>query len=155
MEVEVQPFQRIYVSSLAGYVRSARFQKVQLRRLHETLVKAEQEIKCLIVENAGHTAQEAEIEILLTLSNLVELQRSISSEKSLLESRQIELGNDSPERRRSLGIVYIVPSNHTIVYSVISAVCAAIVAGSCVIVEVSFASLDLDSCIHRSKKQGS
>ena len=137
MEAEAQPFPRIYVSNLEGRVRSVRYQKLQLRRLHDSLLTSEQELLRLIVEDARHTRQEAEVELLVTLSDLVQIRSSLDSEEALLESRQIELGKDNHKRQRSLGLVYIVPSKHTQVYSVISPVCAAIAAGSCVIVEVS------------------
>lgn len=45
-------------------------------------------------------------------------------------------GRDNIGRRSAVGTVYIVPTRHTLFYSVISALSAALAAGSCFILEV-------------------
>ncbi len=101
------------------------------------LVRSKDEIKATIKADVGHTSHEADFEYTLVLSELRQHFEGLNPKDELAATRQIELGHDSFGRSKSTSIAYIVPSTHVLLYSVLSPVCAAIAAGSCVIVEVS------------------
>jgi len=105
--------------------------------LQTELVKSKDEIKATIKADVGHTSHEADFEYTLVLSELRQHFQGLNSQDELAATRLIELGHDRFGRSKSISIVYIVPGTHTLLYSVLSPVCAAIAAGNCVIVEVS------------------
>jgi acyl-CoA reductase-like NAD-dependent aldehyde dehydrogenase len=131
------PFPRIAISHLEGQGQAIHYRHSQLHRLHTELVKSKDEIKTTIKADEGYTALEADVEFNLVLLELRQHYEALDPRKALSASRQIETGNDNIGRRKSMSIAYIVPCTHTLLYSVLSPVCAAIAAGSCVIVEVS------------------
>jgi acyl-CoA reductase-like NAD-dependent aldehyde dehydrogenase len=105
--------------------------------LQTELTKSKDEIKAAIRADVGHTSLEADVEYTLVLSELREHYETLNPKNELAATRQVELGNDNLNRSKTTSIVYIVPSTHTLLYSVLSPVCAAIAVGNCVIVEVS------------------
>ena len=131
------PFPRIVISHLEHRAKATHYRQTQLHRLQVELVKSRDEIKAAIRSDVGHTSLEADFEYTLVLSELRQHYEALSPKDEVTATRQIELGNDNAGRSRNTSIVYIVPSTHTLLYSVLSPVCAAISAGSCVIVEVS------------------
>jgi acyl-CoA reductase-like NAD-dependent aldehyde dehydrogenase len=143
MAASPSPFPRICISSLEGRARSVRFQKSQLRRLHEELVQSRNEIQELMIKEEHHTEKEAAFEYVLLLSELSNHYAALNSKSQLQLARRIELRENNISRTRSVDIVYIVPSKHTPVYSIISPIGAAISAGSCIIVEVKRTPLSL------------
>jgi acyl-CoA reductase-like NAD-dependent aldehyde dehydrogenase len=61
---------------------------------------------------------------------------SINFDQMLEEEYLIANGKDAANRRAAAGIVYIVPSTHTLFYSVIAPLSVAVAAGNCVVIEV-------------------
>ena len=100
-------------------------------------MKAKAEIKNDIRADYGHTTAEIEFEYALILSELREHYATLDSKHETKAARQIEFGSNNAERTRNTNIVYIVPSTHTTFFSALSPICAAIAAGSCVILEVT------------------
>ena len=131
------PFPRIAISHVEGQAQAIHYRKTQLHRLQTELVRSKDEIKATIKADVGHTSHEADFEYILVLSELRQHFEGLNPKDELAATRQIELGHDSFGRSKSTGVVYIVPSTHTLLYSVLSPVCSAIAAGNCVIVEVS------------------
>jgi acyl-CoA reductase-like NAD-dependent aldehyde dehydrogenase len=131
------PFPRIAISNLEGRAQSTHYRQSQLHRLQTELTKSKDEIKAAIRADVGHTSLEADVEYTLVLSELREHYETLNPKNELAATRQVELGNDNLNRSKTTSIVYIVPSTHTLLYSVLSPVCAAIAVGNCVIVEVS------------------
>ncbi|TKA68423.1 hypothetical protein B0A49_08385 [Cryomyces minteri] len=129
-------FPRIAISNLEGRAQPTHYRQLQLHRLQTELTKSQIEIKASIRESAGHTLLEADFEYALVLFELREHYESLDPKNELATTRQIELGNDNLDRSNSTSIVYVVPITHTLLYSVLSPVCTAIAAGSCVIVEL-------------------
>lgn len=131
------PFPRIAISHLEGRAQSIHYRQTQLHRLQTELIGSKDEIKATIKADVGHTSHEVDFEYTLVLSELRQHFEGLNPKDELAATRQIELGHDNFCRSKSTSIAYIVPSTHVLLYSVLSPVCAAIAAGSCVIVEVS------------------
>ena len=130
------PFPRVAISHLDGQAKAIHHRKLQLHSLQRELIKAKDEIISAVKSDTDQTTSEVEFEFLLVLSELRLHYDSLDPEVEIVSKRQIEAGNDHPERRVPTRISYIVPSTHTMLYSVLSPLCAAIAAGSCSILEV-------------------
>lgn len=139
------PFQRILAAEIDGRTQNIRYRQNQLHRLQSTLLNHVRDLKDAILADSGNTVEEAEIEIYLAFKELCTSYLSLNLEESLEEEYRVARGRDNPGWKRGVGIVYIVPTTHTLFYSVIAPMSAAIAAGNCVIVEVC--SLDLTKCV--------
>ena len=131
------PFPNIVISNIEGRAKATHYRQTQLRQLQEQLIKCKNEIKDAIRADFGYMAIEADFEYTLTLLELRQHYEALNTKIENDAMRQIELGNENTERKRNTSIVYVVPSTPTSLHAVLSPVCAAIAAGSCVIVEVS------------------
>ncbi|MCJ1472615.1 hypothetical protein MMC13_001264 [Lambiella insularis] len=131
-----QPFPRVVIASLEGRPQSIRYRHSQLRQLQTQLINSKETIISAIKADFDHTDLEADFECALLLSELRQHYEALDPPKELAKRRQIADGKDSIGKTKSVGIVYIVPSKHTLLYSALSPLCAAIAAGNCVIVEL-------------------
>jgi acyl-CoA reductase-like NAD-dependent aldehyde dehydrogenase len=128
----VEPFSRIEIANLEGRAQSTRFRQKLLHSLHHSLISAEKTIKEAISMDTGYTDFETTLEYTLAISELRIHYDSLNLEDDLKNQRAVENLNAT----RSVGIVFITPSNQNLFYSVISGITAAITAGNCVILEV-------------------
>lgn len=133
-----KPFPRIRAAAIDGRLSNIHHRRNQLERLHDSLTRHAQAIRNAIVRDSGNTQTEAAIEYHLALSSLKEQYSSLDPASALENEYRIARGVDAPDRREQAGIVYIVPTLHTLFFSVISPLGAAIAAGNCVIVLVKF-----------------
>lgn len=131
-----QPFSRILSAQIDGRAQNARYRQNQFHRLQSTLVQHVEDIKQAIQCDSGHASEEIQAEISLALKEIRTHYLSVNLDKDLEREYRVAHGKDNVDGKRGVGIVYIVPTRHTMFYSVISALSAAIAAGSCVIVEV-------------------
>lgn len=72
---------------------------------------------------------------------------SIDFDQMMEEEYRIANGKDAADRRVAAGIVYIVPSSHTLFYSVIAPLSVAIAAGNCAVLEVEFPQIMLGKLV--------
>ena len=130
-------FPRIQSSQLDGRAQSFRHRQVQLHRLYEALTTSSSKTKLAIQADAILSSTEVDFELTQALTEFRIHYESLDLKKDLESARKIETGVDNVENTRPVGVVYIIPSRWNLTFSVISALGAAIAAGSCVIVEVS------------------
>lgn len=131
-----KPFQRIREAAIDGRTQNVYYRQSQLERLRNVLVQNEEALQQAIVDDSGNSVTEAKIEYGLALLALKDQYASLNPAAALEEEYAITHGKDAPQRTEGAGIVYIVPTAHTLLYSIIAPLCAAIAAGNCVIVEV-------------------
>lgn len=131
-----KPFSRVRAAAIDGRLSNVYKRQTELERLHRTLVQNSQTIKDAIIEDTGYSAAEAAIEYHLTLASLKKQYTLLDPRKELEDEYRIARGEDAPDRREASGIVYIVPTSHTLLFSVIAPLSAAIAAGNCVVVQV-------------------
>ncbi|MCJ1471564.1 hypothetical protein MMC13_000204 [Lambiella insularis] len=143
------PFPHIVISHLEGRAKAIHYRQTQLYRLQAELIKSRNEIKAAIMSDEGHTSPEADFEYTLVLSELRQHYELLDRKHENDATRQIELGNDNAGRNRNTSIVYIVPTTHTLLYSVLSPVCGVISAWSCAIVELPQNLRSLTSTLRR------
>lgn len=127
---------RILTANIDGRTQNTRYRQSQFHRLQSTLVKHIADIQDAIRADSGHTHPEVRAEVVLALQELRTHYVSLSLEKDLEVEYRIAHGKDNPDGQRGVGIVYIVPCLHTLFFSVISALTAALAAGNCIVLEV-------------------
>lgn len=82
--------------------------------------------------------QEAAAEVALSLDLVKEQYAAINPAKDLEEEYRLSKGKDAQDQTRPWGVVYIEPQqNHTPLFSIITALSAALAAGNCVALKVS------------------
>lgn len=131
-------FLSIQISHLEGRGHTYRYKQEQFHRLYDLLTKSANTLKLAIQADSVLSSAEADFEFARALLELRIHHDSLDLENDLKQARKVETGVDNVERVRPVGIVYIVPSKSSLAFSVLSALGAAIAAGSCVIVEVRF-----------------
>lgn len=129
---------RLVASNIDGRARTPRYIQNQLQALHSSLLKNGSEIRQAIASSSNYTPAEVRIEYYLTLSVVKDQYASIDFDQMMEEEYRIANGKDTADRRVAAGIVYIVPSSHTLFYSVIVPLSVVIAAGNCVVLEVKF-----------------
>ncbi|CAI7596982.1 unnamed protein product [Penicillium pancosmium] len=127
---------RIIAANIDGRAENTRYRQSQFHRLQSTLVENIAEIQDAIRLDSGHTRQEVRAEVVLALQELRAHYVSLSLSKDLEAEYRIKNGKDSADACRGVGIVYITPTTHTLFYSVISALTAALAAGNCIVLEL-------------------
>ena len=127
---------RLQASNIDGRARTPRYIQNQLRALHSSLLKNASEIRQAIAASSQYTPAEVSIEYYLAVSVVKDQYASTNFDQMLEEEYRIANGKDAANRRVAAGIVYIVPSNHTLFYSVIAPLSVAVAAGNCVVIEV-------------------
>lgn len=95
-----------------------------------------QQIQHAILADTSLEIHEAQLEIYLAVSIVEDLYDAFSFEKALSEEYRIARGEDWHNRKDGVGIVYLRPHGHTLLYSIVSSMANAIAAGNCVVVEV-------------------
>lgn len=140
---------RIQLSNIDGRARTPRFIQNQLHALHTSLLQNAPEIRQAIVASSHHTAAEVGVEFYLAVSTVKDQYTSINFDRILEEEYSVANGKDVPERRVAAGIVYIVPASHTLFYSTIAPLAAAIAAGNCVVLELSPTLSEINSILRK------
>ena len=137
MNSSTSSLKRIQAANIDGRARSPGFIQGQLKGLHDSLVENLRDLCQGIQTDTSHSHSEIAIEYFLALNDIKEHYKEINFEDLLAEEYLVANGKASPFRRTAAGIVYITPTSHTLLYSVIAPLSAAIAAGNCVILEVS------------------
>lgn len=130
-------FSRIRAAAIDERLLNPYLRREQLENLHTAIQSNSQELCDAAFQDACVTKAETKVEIHLALLVLKEHYVAIDPDKELKAEYQLAHGQDFETRRKPYGIVYIEPCLHTLTFSVIVAVGAAIAAGNCVLVQVS------------------
>jgi acyl-CoA reductase-like NAD-dependent aldehyde dehydrogenase len=128
---------RINAACIDGRAQTPRYIQQQLLRLHDILVENAKHIRDAIRSDSHHTASEVEVEYYLALQSVKDQYLQLNVERAIKEEYHLANMIDSPSRVAAVGVVYILPADHTRLYSIIAPVAAAIGAGNCVVLEVS------------------
>ncbi|PLB46156.1 ALDH-like protein [Aspergillus steynii IBT 23096] len=134
--VTTHPFPRLLAASIDGRCHNTRYRQSQLQCLQSALVHHVEELKKSIQSDSGHSAGEVSAEICLALQELRTHYLSLDLQRDLEAEYRVANGRDNLDGKRGVGIVYIAPCTHTLFFSVVSALSAAVAAGNCVILEV-------------------
>lgn len=132
-----RPFPELQAAAIDGRTRTVYYRQEQLEKLHKSLVAHESEFVDAIVADSGNTRAEAQVEYALALTELRERYAELDPKVELEKEYAIAKGKDAADLRVGYGIVYIqAAANHTLFYSVVAPLSAAITAGNCVVLQV-------------------
>lgn len=131
-----QLFPRLQAAAIDGRTRNILYRQEQLFKLHKALVQESEAIVNTIASDL--TRGEAQVEYALALKELRGRYAELDAEKGLEEEYAITNGKDAAGLRTGAGIVLIkAHTDHTLFFSVVAPLSAAIAAGNCVVVQVS------------------
>ncbi|KAJ6015143.1 hypothetical protein N7540_009734 [Penicillium herquei] len=142
-------FSRIQTANIDGRTQNTRYRQAQFHSLQSALVEHVAEIQDAIRADSGHTQQEVRAEIVLALQEIRTHYGSLSLSKDLEVEYQISQGKDNLDGARGAGIVYIVPCLHTLFFSVVSALAAALAAGNCIVLELPQTTMTLPGLLRQ------
>ncbi|KAF2648386.1 ALDH-like protein [Lophiostoma macrostomum CBS 122681] len=128
--------QAVREAAIDGRLHSIIYRQTQLEKLHRILVGNVEGVEKAIRRDSGHSDAEAAAEFTLTLKAIRDYYATLDEKASLRCEYALARGEDASGRRDPVGIVYIVPTDYCLFYSVVVAAGAAIAAGNCVIIQL-------------------
>lgn len=129
-------FAELRAAAVDGRAHSVYYRQHQLEALHQALLDNASEIREAIATDYDHSPAEIAIELHLVLSALRRNYDLLQPSQAHANEYLLAEGKDAPANRAPAGIVYIKPCVHTLLFSVVAPMSAAIAAGNCVIVLV-------------------
>jgi len=129
-------FPRLRAAAIDGRAHNVFYRQVQLERLSQALTNNASKLRDAIATDYGHSPAEVAVELNLAISAIRRDYATLEPKAAHQEEYLIASGEDAPNSRRPAGIVYIEPCTHTLLYSVVTPLSAAIAAGNCVVVLV-------------------
>ncbi|GFF59090.1 aldehyde dehydrogenase family 3 member B1 [Aspergillus udagawae] len=146
-------FSRLLAAEIDGRTQNTRYRQNEFHRLQSALSQHIDEIQDAIQKDSGNEPEEVRAELCLALKEIRTHYQTLSLEKDLEEEYRVVAGKDNADAKRGAGIVYIVPSTHTMFYSVVSALSAALAAGNCIILELMKTTMVLPAVLRRILSQ--
>ena len=125
---------RIKIAVIEGTARSIRHQQQQLNKLYNGLLQSRSELQKALQQEHFLLDSEALFEHSLTLEEIRTHYNGISMSRENSKTTRTERGEDNPDYACPYGIIYIISSSG--LYSTVSSLVAALVAGNCVVLEV-------------------
>jgi acyl-CoA reductase-like NAD-dependent aldehyde dehydrogenase len=130
-------FSKVRCAAIDGRVHNVIYRKTQLENLFAILVKNAAAMEEAISQDTGNRKTEVKMEVCLAIQSVRNDYHSLDPVQILEAEYRVAKGFDNQENRTPFGVIVIVPSTHTFVYSVVSAVSSSIAAGNCIILQVS------------------
>ncbi|KIW62194.1 hypothetical protein PV04_10392 [Phialophora macrospora] len=130
--MSTEPFPRIQIARLEGRSQSLRLRQALFHSLHAALTSSESAIKQAIVADTGNSDADIALEYSLVLSELRTQYESLDLKTEVTIAHSLE----NPTGTTNVGIVYVIPEQRNLFYSILSPLCAALAAGNCVILEL-------------------
>lgn len=131
------PYKRLEEAVIDGQTQNLYYRQTQLERLCKTLLENGDQIRKAIKADTRNIDSEVAVEFSLTISTIKRHYASLQPLKAHEEEYLIAQGKDAPDQREPAGIIFIEPISHTLFYSLLDPLSAAIASGNCVIALVS------------------
>lgn len=128
--------QAVREAAIDGRLQNVIYRQAQLEKLQKVFVENAEAVERAIRKDSGHSGSEAAVEFILTLQAIKAYYETLDETEALHSEYALARGEDAAGRQDGIGIVYIVPTNYTLFYSVVVTTSAAIAAGNCVVIEV-------------------
>jgi acyl-CoA reductase-like NAD-dependent aldehyde dehydrogenase len=131
----------LQATALTARCHNAFFRQKQLKSLHDALRLESDALKDALKADTYISEQEAMTEVARVLDLVKEHHNSVNPATELEQEYRVTNGKDAHNQTRPWGVVYIEPQqSHTPLFSVIASLSAALAAGNCVALKVSFGS---------------
>ncbi|KIW88815.1 uncharacterized protein Z519_10299 [Cladophialophora bantiana CBS 173.52] len=125
----------VKAAAVDGRLSNPWWRQSQLQSLHHGLVQASDVLINAILQDSNFiTPPEAHVELHLAIKTVEHHYTALKPESEVEDEYRI-LQRDTPDRREAFGIAVIVPTSHTYLFSVVSAVSAALAAGNCIVLK--------------------
>lgn len=131
------PFARLQAAAIDGRAHNVFFRQTQLERLFKGLLAEEANLRDAMINDSKYTPAEAIAVLHASMQVIRGCYDGIQPKRALEEEYRIAHGKDASNAETPVGLVYVEPHPHTLLYSVCAAVSPAIAAGNCIIVLVS------------------
>lgn len=132
-----QTFPDLRAAAIDGRMQNVFYRQHQLEALHHSIIDHASEIRQALKSDYGYSSAESTVELHLTVETLKRVYGNLEPDKMLADEYAVATGNDAPSNRVPAGIVYIQPSSHSLLFSIVAPLSTAIAAGNCVIILVS------------------
>ncbi|KAK4942426.1 hypothetical protein LTR10_017873 [Elasticomyces elasticus] len=142
-------FQRIRSAVIDGRAQAPRYIQRQLLQLHDALRENQAAIRQSLLQDTGYSAADIDSELYLTSRAIREEYEALDVSGFLEEEYSLARRKDNLSRRVAIGAVYIIPCQHSRLYSTLHPAAAAIAAGNCVVVEMSLTVSRLNSLLSK------
>ena len=129
-------FQRIRSAVIDGRAQAPRYIQRQLLQLHNALSKNQDGIRQALLHDSGYSGADVDCELYLTSRAIRQVYDALDVSDCLETEYSLARRKDNFSRRVAVGAVYIIPCQHSRLYSTLQPAAAAIAAGNCVMVEV-------------------
>jgi len=130
-------FSRVASAATDGRLENVFWRQKELQSLYKALLQNSTPLQEAIYEDNRSSRTEAKIEYYRALHVLKRRYLELQPDALRKAEYRIANGEDAADARRPCGLVYIVPTTHTMFYSVVTTLAAAIAGGNCCILEVS------------------
>ncbi|KAK5064587.1 hypothetical protein LTR84_000420 [Exophiala bonariae] len=127
---------RVKLAAIDGRMRILRFRQLQFQNLYQYLIQNRDVFIEATQFDDGCTKEEAEIEFASALIDLRNHYDALDLTTDLEQEYRVSKGQCNEAHKVAIGIVYIIPDTISALFGVLSALCAAIQAGSCCILEM-------------------
>ncbi|KAF3770720.1 hypothetical protein M406DRAFT_34412 [Cryphonectria parasitica EP155] len=124
--------ERLQMSVVDGRAENVRHRQDQLQSLHKVLREEAKQICAALEADSEFTTSEVEAEYCLAVEAVRQCYETLDFEKSLEKEYSVVHGKDNPRRRLGAGLVVILPTTYTRLYSLVTALAPAIASGNCV-----------------------
>ena len=114
-----------------------RYRQNELYGLYVDLQSHWDELCSAVRRDTSCSTEEAELECYLALDSVRQSYEGLDFEKSLKDEYLVKTGSDFLNKRAPHGLLIILPTTHTRLYSILTTVAAAKAAGNCVLLQVS------------------
>lgn len=129
-------FAELRAAAIDGRTHNVYYRQHQLEALHQAILDNASKIKEAVAADYDHSPAEIAVELYLALASLKREYDSLQPSQMHSNEYLLADGENAPANRAPVGIVYIEPCAHTLLFSIIAPLSAAIAAGNCVIVLV-------------------
>lgn len=129
--------ERLDAAAVDGRARNVRYRQDQLHLLHRFLKEHADDICRAMCADEDCLREDAELEFYLSMTTVEEIYQQLNFEENLDKEYAVTKQENNIGRRMPYGLVLIRPGTFTRMYSIFSALAAAMGAGNCVVIEVS------------------
>lgn len=130
-------FATLQAAAVEGRAHNVFYRQTQLERLCKALMDEEAALREAMISDSGYTAAEAIAVLHASIEAVKHWYGTLQPKKALKQEYRVANGKDAPDHSEPVGIVYVEPEAHTLLYSICAPLSAAIAAGNCVYLLVS------------------
>ncbi|CAK7221494.1 hypothetical protein SBRCBS47491_004544 [Sporothrix bragantina] len=127
---------RVETGAIEGRARNMRGRQVQLRRLFDYLCEHRDAFVEADQQDGDVSRGEAQTIVAAVLAEIRRHYDALDLQKELAQDNRLRTGQPAPDRQHPIAIAYVLPPLHDLLFGTVTALAAAIEAGSCCVIEI-------------------